>query len=81
MFQQNRFVKLPFTDTKGRDVSAYIGNIFPVGKHLLVLRDNTLVNIEERYVLYLYDKETKKIIAQTQNEVFYAANLLRFFKI
>ncbi|TAL42305.1 MAG: hypothetical protein EPN92_11705, partial [Chitinophagaceae bacterium] len=74
-FQQYRFIKLPFIDSKGRDVSSYIGYIIPFGNYLLVQRNYGLFNDnEEKFIMYLYSPETKKIIAQTQKEKIYAAN-------
>lgn len=65
----DRFVKLPFIDSKGRDVGSFIHNIIPVGKYLLICRDNSLVKkSEDLYILYLFDTETRKIVAQTQHE-------------
>lgn len=70
-FQENKFVKLPFLDLNGRDRSKYIGNIIPVGRYLLVARDNSLLDRKEKYILYLYDPEKKTVIAQTQKEAIF----------
>src|SRR5688572_10201335 len=69
--QKNKFERLPFIDLNDRDVNKFIGNIFPCGKLLLVVRDNSLLDRKERFILYLYDPGQKKIIAQTQNEVIF----------
>lgn len=69
--EKNKFERLPFIDVNDRDVNKFIGNILPFGKLLLVERDNSLLDRKERFVLYLYDPEQKKIIAQTQKEVIF----------
>lgn len=59
-FEDGRFVKLPFNDTKGKDVNAFIKNLYQAGDYMLVQRDPTLVN-DQKYSLYLYNTATKKI--------------------
>lgn len=71
-FQQNGFLKLPFINNESKDVNTFISSIVPEGNHLLILRDNLLISKDERYILYLYDIERKKIITQTNNEKIYA---------
>ena len=74
IFEQNKFIKIPFTDINGKNVNTYIGSIYLAGKHLLVVRDNSMLNPEERHILYLYDKKSKRIITQTQKEkIFFVA--------
>lgn len=69
LFQKNRFERLPFVDRNGKDINSYIANIYPAGKYLLIVRDNSLVKTpEEKFKLYLYDKEARKIIAQAENK-------------
>ena len=64
-FEGGRFIKLPFTDVKGENINTYIASIIPVGRYMLVRRDNSLLR-DERSPLYLYDKETQKITAKAQ---------------
>lgn len=71
LFRDNRFARLPFTDLKGKNIDTYLGNVISAGKYFLLMRDNLLVNAEERYFLYLFDKETGKIVAQTNDETIY----------
>ena len=71
LFDQDRFIKLPFTDAKGRDINTYIAHTIPVGKYMLVQRDYSLLR-DEAFTLYLYNKETKKVAAEAQN--IYAIN-------
>jgi signal transduction histidine kinase/ligand-binding sensor domain-containing protein len=67
VYQQNRFVKIPFVTMDGKDINSLIGNIYPAGRYLLIVRDHSLVDAEERYMLYLYDKESRKISDQTKS--------------
>jgi signal transduction histidine kinase/ligand-binding sensor domain-containing protein len=67
VFQQNRFERLPFITMDGKDLNSLISNIYPAGRYLLVARDNSLVDAEEKNILYLYDKESRKITAQTKD--------------
>ena len=64
-FSKDQFVKLPFLDTTGRDKSRFISYIVSYGDYLLVQRDYSLLPGEE-HLLYLYDKKTQKIIAETK---------------
>ena len=68
-FHDNKFVQLNLFDIKGGNIDKFISNVIPVGKYLLVVRDNQLVNTDEKYILYLYDKEAERIVAQTQKEL------------
>ena len=71
IFRNNRFARLPLTDFKGKNIDRYISTVIPAGKYFLLMRDHLLVNAEDRYFLYLYDKEAGKIVAQTKNETIY----------
>jgi signal transduction histidine kinase/ligand-binding sensor domain-containing protein len=71
LFRDNRFVRLPVTDLKGKSIDIYLGSVISAGKYFLLTRDNLLVNGEDRYFLYLYNKETGKIVAQTKDETIY----------
>ena len=62
---RDSFIKLPFEDTKGKDISAYISNIFSVGDYFIVQRDASLLP-EEDNILYLYNKTTKKITSEIE---------------
>ena len=64
LFQQNSFIRLPFTDMQGKDVNSYIGQLEAVEDFLLCLRDPGLGGT---YILYLYDCNQKKIVSQTAN--------------
>ncbi len=66
VFEKDRFIKIPFINTEGKDINSFISNICPIGRYLLITRDNSLVDAEERYIVYLYDKETHRITAQTK---------------
>lgn len=63
---KDRFVKLPFVDTKGKDINSFILRIHSIGGHLLVMRDNSNVS-DERLPLYLYNKFSKKITAEAKD--------------
>ncbi|HEY6503434.1 MAG TPA: two-component regulator propeller domain-containing protein [Chitinophagaceae bacterium] len=58
-----RFTRLPFIDLQGRDVNTFIANMLPVGDHLLLQRDHSLV-MNEKYSLYLYNRKTKKATSE-----------------
>ena len=60
---KDRFIKLPFVDTKGRNISPYIAYIFSVGDYLVVQRDASLLP-DEDHRLYLYNKTTKRITSE-----------------
>lgn len=64
-FDKNRFIKLPFVDTSGRDINFYINTLASVGNYLLVQRNNALLT-EHKQSLYLYNKKTKKITAEIE---------------
>lgn len=61
--KKDRFIKLPFVDEKGKDVSSYISFIASVGNYLLLQRDNTMLPTQNE-ILYLYNKTNKKITAE-----------------
>jgi sugar lactone lactonase YvrE len=61
--KEDRFIKLPFVDANGVDVSSYISFTFSVGDYLLVQRDNSMLPTQNE-MLYLYNKITKKITAE-----------------
>src|SRR6185436_18207035 len=61
--KKDRFIKLPFVDANGEDVSTYISFIFSVGDYLLMQRDNSMLPTQNE-MLYLYNKITKKITAE-----------------
>ncbi|TAL46808.1 MAG: hypothetical protein EPN92_05525 [Chitinophagaceae bacterium] len=61
--KKDRFIKLPFVDNSGEDVSSYISFIYPVGDYLLVKRDNSMLPTQNE-ILYLYNKKNKKITAE-----------------
>ena len=61
--KKDRFIKLPFVDANGEDVSSYISFIFSVGDYLLMQRDNSMLPTQNE-MLYLYNKITKKITAE-----------------
>lgn len=63
---KNRFIKLPFIDTRGKDINSFLLRIYSIGDHLLVMRDNSSVP-DERLPLYLYNKLSKKITAEAAN--------------
>lgn len=63
---KDRFVKLPFIDTNGKDINSFISRIYSFGDHLLVQRDNSILQ-DQREPLYLYNKLSKKITAVTEN--------------
>ncbi len=67
VFKQDRFIKLPFITRDAKDLNSLISNIYPAGRYLLITRDNSLVNAEEKNILYLYEKESGKIVAQTKD--------------
>jgi len=72
LFRQNKFIKLPLIDISGKNINTHINNIYPAGKHLLVVRDNSLLNSDEKHIMYLYDVEAGKIVAQTQTGIVYS---------
>ena len=61
--KKDRFIKLPFVDVNGEDVSSYTSFIFSVGDYLLIQRDNSMLPTQ-KYALYLYNKINKKITAE-----------------
>src|SRR5687768_1563499 len=63
--EKDRFIKLPFIDTNGKDVNTFITHILPFGDYLLIQRDNSLL-LDQRFPMYLYNKVTKKITAQAE---------------
>jgi len=65
-FQEDKLIKLPFLDLKGKDKSRYVSFISSYGDHLLVQRDYSLLPGEE-HILYLYNKKTEKIVAEAEN--------------
>lgn len=68
LFKDNRFVKLPLLGMNNLSLKEYVGNICPVDKYLLIVRDNAMLDSRDKYILYLYDPASEKIIAQTQDE-------------
>ncbi|HEX6171187.1 MAG TPA: ATP-binding protein [Chitinophagaceae bacterium] len=62
--KKDSFIKLPFVDSKGEDVSSYIAYTFPFGDYLFVQRDASLLPHQDN-VLYLYKKATRKIVSET----------------
>lgn len=72
LFRENKFIKLPFTDIRGRDLNSYISYIIPVGDFLLVLREFSLIAYEDQYALFLYSIKEKKIVAQTSSLTIYS---------
>lgn len=60
---KDRFIKLPFFDTKGMNINTYISYMFSVGDYLIVQRDGSLLPGEDNF-LYLYNKTTKKIASE-----------------
>lgn len=65
LFEDGGFIKLPFIDTNDKDINSYISYALPVGNYLLVHRDYSLV-LDQKFSLYLYDKEQKKIVSEVQ---------------
>ena len=63
VFNKDRFIKLPFIDTKGEDASTYTSSIFSFGDYLLVQRDNSMLPVQNE-ILYLYNKITKQVTAE-----------------
>ncbi|HEX6849622.1 MAG TPA: hypothetical protein VF144_21695, partial [Chitinophagaceae bacterium] len=63
--KKDRFLKLPFINAKGVEVSSYISSIFSAGDHLLLQRDNSMLPVQDE-ILYLYNKKSKKITAELQ---------------
>ena len=61
--KKDQFIKLPFIDNKGDDVSSYIASILSFGNYLFLQRDNSMLPIQNE-LLYLYDKRSKKIAAE-----------------
>ena len=61
--KKDRFIKLPFINNNGEDISRYISYLFTVGNYLIVQRDASLIPKSENF-LYLYDKKTKKIASE-----------------
>jgi signal transduction histidine kinase/ligand-binding sensor domain-containing protein len=64
-FSQNEFVKLPFLDLNGKDKSRFLTFIISYGDYLLLQHDYSMMPGGE-HILYLYDKRTKKIVAETE---------------
>ena len=62
---KDNFVKLPFVDTAGKDANTFITNFLQIGDHLLIQRDNSMLT-DRRFPMYLYNKMTRKITAQTE---------------
>jgi signal transduction histidine kinase/ligand-binding sensor domain-containing protein len=65
ILNKDRFTRLPFTDSSGRDRNSVINYMCSVGNYLLVQRDHALLP-EQRNPLYLYHKTTKKIVAEVE---------------
>lgn len=65
LFEDDRFVKLPFIDTNNKDINSYISYALPVNNYLLIHRDYSLV-LDQKFSLYLYNKEEKKIVSELQ---------------
>ena len=63
IFEKDRFTRLPFTDTSGNDINFQISFIVPVGDHLLIQRDYSLLH-DQKNELYLYNKVTMKTSAE-----------------
>jgi len=63
LLNKDRFIKLPFIGTDGKDANTFIRHIFSYGDHLLIQRDNGIL-LTHRNPLYLYNKITQKITAQ-----------------
>ena len=66
MYEQKKFTQLPFIDLDGSNINSYIVHIVAAGNYLLCLRDPTL---NGAHVLYLYDCNQKKIVAQIANSI------------
>jgi ligand-binding sensor domain-containing protein/two-component sensor histidine kinase len=60
---KDRFIKLPFVNTKGASVNTYIAYMFSIGDYLIVQRDASLLPDEDNF-LYLYNKTTKMITSE-----------------
>ncbi|HEV8273385.1 MAG TPA: two-component regulator propeller domain-containing protein [Chitinophagaceae bacterium] len=65
-FNKDRFLKLPLIDINGKDINTYLAYIFSIGDYLLIQRDHSLLPGQEN-PLYLYNKKTKKIVAELPN--------------
>ena len=59
-FEDGHFIKVPFTDIKGKNISSFITHLYQAGDYMLFQRDAPLIN-DQKYALYLYNKTTKKI--------------------
>ena len=62
---KDHFVKMPFIDTAGKDANTFITYFLQIGDHLLIQRDNSML-MDQRFPMYLYNKVTKKVTAQTE---------------
>jgi len=69
-YDKNRFVRLPLTDIKGKDINSYVLNIIPVGNHLLIQRDYSLVR-EHQSELYLYNVQKQITVDQVEGILTY----------
>ena len=65
-FDKNRFVKLPFSDRKGKDVNFYLTNLAITGDYILIQRDFGLLR-EKSSTIYLYNRVTKKVSDELDN--------------
>ena len=63
IFDKDRFVKLPFTDTAGNNINLHLSYMLSVGDYLLIHRDYALLPGEKNQ-LYLYNKITRKISSE-----------------
>ncbi len=63
IFEDGRFIKLPFIDKNDKDINSFISYALPVNNYLLVHRDYSLV-LDQQFSLYLYNKEQKKIVSE-----------------
>jgi signal transduction histidine kinase/ligand-binding sensor domain-containing protein len=68
IFDRDHFIKLPFTDTAGNDISFYLSYIIPNGNYILIQRDNSLLS-DQKSPIYLYNTITKKTTAELPNVI------------
>ncbi|MFI5187656.1 MAG: two-component regulator propeller domain-containing protein, partial [Chitinophagales bacterium] len=62
-FEKDKFVQMPFANTKGKDINTYIAYLLPFDNYLLAQRDNSILR-DRKNPLYLYNTGTKKITAE-----------------
>ena len=65
-FDKDRFIKLPFSDTRGKNINFYLENLVIAGNYILIQRDHSLLR-EKNSKIYLYNKITKKVTDEMDN--------------